>query len=264
MNRLFRLPLAVVVIVLLMLPLWGKLPKRPFQWVDDENAKPLIYRNSTGESAGIFYDIVTEVFRRMDIPLKNRLYPWSRAQKMVEEGEADGMVTIYTKSRQKFLKATDPVLTVEERVFVSRDNPRLKEIQKIRSIDGLKRFILAETTDAGWSKENLKDMKIVWVPTAESAINMVAAGRVDIYLMSNYSGPDFVKDQIRKNVFLRDKLKKIVMGSRCITKMQYRLLIRKDSSYVNIIGRFNEILHQMYKDGTVNKIIQRYHDDLVL
>ncbi len=264
MYRLFRLYIFIGIATLFMLPLWGEFPVRPFQWVDDENYKPLIYRDSAGKPAGIFYDIVTEAFRRMHLPLQIRLYPWSRTQKMVADGKADGMVTIYTKTRQKFLKATDPIVAVEERVFASRKNPRLKEILNIRSTEGLKKFVLVETTDSGWSRENLKGTKIVWVPTAESALNMVASGRVDIYLMSNCSGPNFVKDQIRKGDPLQEELENIVMGTHPFTKMEYRLLIRKDSPYVTIIDQFNKVLHQMHKDGTIKRIMERYQNDMVL
>ncbi len=252
------------VMILWALPIWGASPDRPFQWVDDENFKPLIYRNRAGKPEGIFYDILTEAFRRMHVPLQNRLYPWSRTQKMVEEGKADGMVTVYTESRRKFLKATDPILTVQERVFVSRNNPKLKEILNIRTVDGLKRFVLAETMDSGWSKEHLKGMRIIWVPTAESALNMVASGRADIYLMSHITGPDFVRDQIRKGGPLQDELQKIVMGTYPFAKMEYRLLIRKDSPYATIIDQFNETLRRMHSDGTFEKIMKRYRSDMAL
>ncbi len=259
MRRFFHF-LAVLCLMVLLTHsfLWGKLPDRPFQWADDEAFKPLIYRNSTGKSEGIFYDVLTEAFRRMKIPLRCKLYPWTRAQKMVEEGKADGMVTVATEARRKRFKATDPIVEVEEWVFVSRDNPRYKEILKIRSIKDLKRFTLVETIGSGWSRENFKGMRIIWVPTAQSALNMVASGRADIYLMSNYTGPFFVKEQIRKGGPLHDRLKKIVSGTHPLTKIDYQLLIRKNSMYVDIIDRFNRILRQMYRDGTYGRILQQY------
>ncbi len=245
-------------IALVMLPLYGKLPNRPFFWADDERFKPLVYQESAGVSKGILYEILKEAFKRMHIPLQNRLYPWSRVQKMVKEGSADGMVTLYTKARQQFLEASDPVVVLEEKVFTSRKNPKFKEIMEVRSIDDLAAFKIAETSNAGWSKERLKGMRIIWVSTPESALNMVALGRADIYLMSNYVGLTFVKDQIEKGGPLKEELKEIVMGSHPLEKMEYRLLIRKDSPYVEIIGRLNKVLHQMHRDGSYEKITNRY------
>ncbi len=177
---------------------------------------------------------------------------------MVEEGKADGMVTVATETRRKRFKATEPIVEVEEWVFVSHDNPKYKEILKIRSIKDLKRFTLVETIGSGWSRENFKGMKIIWVPTVQSALNMVASGRADIYLMSNYTGPFILKDHVRRGGSLRDRLKKIVSGTHPLTKIDYRLLIRKDSTYIGIIDRFNEVLYQMYRDGTYGRILRRY------
>jgi len=79
---------------------------RPFIWVDDEDYWPAIYRSGEGAPAGIFNDILTEVFKRLGIPLKKAVYPWKRAQMMVKNGEADGMVTVYTKERAAYTVAT--------------------------------------------------------------------------------------------------------------------------------------------------------------
>lgn len=257
MHKIFHFHLTIAIIILISLPLWAQ-SKRAFIWFDDEDYQPLIYRDSKGRTEGIFYDVLTEAFKRMQIPLQNRLYPWSRTQEMVQNGDADGMVTIFTKTRQKFFKATDPIVTVEERLFLNKNNPKAKQILHTKSVKNLKYFTIVETTSSGWSKENLKKMHIIWVPTAESALNMIASGRADIYLMSNYSGPVFIKKQIQKETPLSKSLKEVIMGNHAFATMKYRLLIRKNSPYVNIINQFNETLRQMQKDGTYKKIMERY------
>ena len=259
---MFRFYIALSLVILISLPLRAELSHRPFQWADDENFKPLIYRNTAGKSEGLFYDLLTEAFKRMHTPLQNRLYPWSRAQKIVKDGEADGMVTVYTKARQKFFVATDPVLVVEERVFTSRENPKLQQILQVRSITDLKKFVLVDTADAGWSKEHLKNMHIIWLPNLLSALNMLASNRADIYLMNNFTGPYFTKKQIKKRGPLCKKLKNIVMGNYPVATMKYCLLIQKNSPYVSIIARFNEALQQMHKDGTYKRILKRYEIDM--
>jgi len=260
--HMFRFYIVLGMIIMFSLPTWAKLPDRPFLWADDEAYKPLIYRDSTGEAKGIFYDVLTEAFKRMHIPLQNQLYPWSRTQKIVQEGDADGMVTVYTKARQKIFKATDPIVTVEERIFTNKHNPKLSKILTVHSLADLKQFIIVDTADAGWSRENLKNMHVTWVPTAESALHMIAVNRADIYLMSNFSGPYFIKEQIEKNGPLHKQLKTVVMGKHPITTMKYQLLIRKKSPYVSIIDKFNKVLHQMHTDGTYQKILQKHQTNM--
>jgi len=262
MNQLFRFYIMLGIIVFFSLPASAKLPDRPFLWADDEDYKPLIYRAVDGESRGVFYEVLTEAFKRMHIPLQNQLYPWSRTQKMVKDGNADGMVTVYTKKRQKIFQATEPVVIVEEHIFTSKHNPKLHKILNIHSLAGLKEFTIVDTTGSGWSKEHLRGMHVIWVPTPQSALNMIASLRADIYLLNNFAGPYFIDEQIQRRDPLYKQLQEIVMGKYPITTMKYQLLIRKDSPYVDIIPRFNEVLHQMHKDGTYKRIIEKYKIDM--
>ncbi len=262
MRKLFNFCI-ILSLTLFLLPLYARKFETPFKWADDEDGKPMIYRDASGKAKGIFYDVVSEVFRRMNVPLQCRLYPWSRAQKIVEDGEADGMVTVYTKARQRFSKATDPIVTVGEHILVNRNNPKIKEILNIRSIKDIKRYIVAETIGSGWTKEHLKGTKIIWVPTPQSAVSMIILRRVDIYMMSYYGSLNFIKEQIYKKGPLGNKLKDIVISPYPLAKIEYRLLIRKDSPYVDIIDLFNKTLSQMHKDGTYKKIIKRYQKNIV-
>jgi len=95
---------------------------KAFIWADDEGSPPLIFRDSNGRPAGIFYEIMTEAFHRMHVPLTAKVYPWARAQKRVKDGDADGMVTVMTKERKEFLKASDPILLAAEQIFVNKNN----------------------------------------------------------------------------------------------------------------------------------------------
>ena len=263
-KRVFKafFHISFISILLLSVSFGAETPKRPFIWLDDEDYKPLIYRDERGKARGLFYDVMSEAFKRMNTPLQNRLYPWSRTQKLVESGKGDGMITLYTPRRQKIFQATAPIVVLHEYVFTSKNNPKLDEILNVRSISDLKKFIIVDTESSGWSKENLKGMKVIWVPTAKSALNMVASGRADVYLLSEYSGPYFIQQQIKKGGPLQKKLKQIVMGNYPLARMEYRLLIRKNSPYVGIIDHFNIVLEQMHKDGTYQQIIKHYCIDM--
>lgn len=258
MIRLFSLRTLIVAISLMGIHLTAGTPDRPFRWADDENFKPMIYRDASGNPAGIFKDILGELFRRLNLPMECRLYPWSRAQKLVLEGQADGMVTVLTEERKRLLKATEPLVTMEERVFTSRRNPKFRQILAVKSLDDLRKFTLVETTGSGWSKEQFKGMNVIWVPTSDSALNMIATGRADIFLMGNFTGPQFLREQIRKNGPLTDSLKEIVMGPATLAEVKYRLLIRKDSPYADMIEDLDRTLQEMKKDGSYQEILKRY------
>lgn len=224
-----------------------------FRWVDDEDYPPLIYLAEDGKPAGIFYEIMTEAFRRLNIPLKVELYPWVRAQKIVYEGKADGMVTVLTREREKLFIGSVPILKVCEYIFTNKNNPHIKEIMSIQTLEEIKPFKIVEVIGAGWTKETLKGFDIIWVTSLESAFNMLAKNRVDIFLLNNFVGGYFLKERIKNGYPF---YKNIVVNKKPIKIIPFRLLIKKESPFLKIIEDFNKIIYEMQKDGTIKHILE--------
>ena len=232
---------------------------RAFYWVDDEDYPPFIYRGADGKPAGIFYEIITEAFHRLDIPLRVEVYPWVRAQKIVAGGEADGMVTILTEARKQVFLGSDPILHVCEYIFFHEDNSRKKEIMSARSLQDIRSFKIVETIGSGWTQENLKGFDITWVPDMNSAFNMMIKGRVDLFVLNNLTGSYFIKNKIKQGGLFSDEYKKILTSPYSIQTLAFRLLIRKDSPFANRIDDINNTIHRMEVDGTVDRIIEEAH-----
>ena len=231
--------------------------KKYFHWVDDVDYPPLIYRGADGKPAGIFYEIMTDVFHRLDIPLKVEVYPWSRAQKIVASGKADGMVTVLTDSRKQVFYGSDPILLASEHIFVNKNNPRIKEIMAIRSLKAVLPFKVVEIIGSGWTKENLIGANIMWVPEMENAFNMLIKDRADIFIANRFTGADFLQKKTREGGASSEGYKNIVTNPHPLKTVAFRLLVQKDSSFVNIIDRFNETIHQMQQDKTIQNILER-------
>ncbi len=232
---------------------------KAFHWVDDEDYPPLIYRGTDGKPAGIFYEIMTEAFHRLGIPLKVDLYPWARAQKIVAEGKADGMVTVLTNRRKRLFVASDPILLVSEHIFTNRKNPRIKEIMSIRSLEAVKRYRVVETIGSGWTKEKLKGAEIIWVPNMDSAFKMLIKDRADIYIANDFTGSAFIQKKIKEGGSFSERYKDIVANPYPLKTIAFRLLIRKGSPYVTILDDFNRTIHQMHMEGTIRQIIKGAH-----
>jgi polar amino acid transport system substrate-binding protein len=230
---------------------------KAFTWADDEGSPPLIFRDSSGRPAGIFYEIMTEAFHRMHVPLKAKVYPWARAQKRVKDGEADGMVTVMTKERKEFLKGSDPILLAAEQIFVNKNNPRIDKIMAIHSIQELKKFKIVDTLGSGWTKEALQGADISWVPEMDNAFNMLINGRADIFIANGYTGADFIKKKISHNGAYVKGYTSIITNPYPLRTIEFRLLIRKNSPFVSLLGQFNRTISQMKKDGAMEQIIER-------
>ena len=236
---------------------------KAFHWVDDEDYPPIIYRGTDGKPAGVFYRIMTEAFHRLGIPLKAETYPWARAQKIVADGKADGMITILTKPRKPFFVGSDPILLITEHIFASRNNPRIKEIMSIRSLEAIKAYRVVETIGSGWTKEKLKGARITWVPQKENAFRMLIKNRADIFITNDFLGTAFIQKKIKEGGVLSEGYKSIIVNPYPLRTIAYRLLIRRDSPFVRIIDDFNKIINQMQMDGTIRHILKENHIPLL-
>ena len=229
---------------------------KAFRWADDEDYPPLIYRGTDGKPAGIFYEIMTKAFHRLDIPLKVEIYPWPRAQKIIADGKADGIVTVLTDDRKPFFLGSDPILLVSEHIFVNRNNPRIKEIMSIRSLKEIQPFKVVETIGSGWTERNLHAANITWVPNMDSAFKMLIKGRADIFIANGFTGAAFIKKKIKEGNSFSEGYRRIATNPYPLRTIAFRLLIRKDSPFVKIINKFNKVIHRMQKDGAMRKILE--------
>ena len=253
--------LFLITILLTVTSLANAADTRPFVWADDEDYWPAIYRGKDGKPAGIFNDILTEVFARLDIPLKKAVYPWTRAQEIVKEGNADGMVTVYTKERQVFLMATRPIWHIGETLFFRRDNPRACELLKLNSFEEMQDLRVVDIVGAGWKREKFKEHginNVIRVPTVDSAFDMLARGKVDIFMMFNLNAFNKLLKKRAEKGGLSEGYQKIIAISPSFASLPFQLLINRDSPFVNRIDDINRVLEVMKKDGTYQRIRKKY------
>jgi len=251
--------LRILLVLLMMTTAVIHAERSVFRWYDDEDYKPYISKDTKGNCQGMFYDLMTEIFRRMNIPLTCKLYPWKRTQVLVHSGLADGMVTAATQKRLETMVATEPLVTTGEKIFARKDNPRIDQIERIRSIDGMKNFKVVEVVGAGWAQEHFKNLpNVIWVPKLSSALNMLANGRVDIYVMNEFSGVEAIRSMRNTPSPFQENFKKIIVAPHTLAKISYSLLINKDSQWSMLVPRINATLEKIKEDGTYGRIMERY------
>jgi polar amino acid transport system substrate-binding protein len=229
-----------------------------FLWVDDADYEPYIYETEDQQVKGLYRDIMVEVFNRMEIPLEYAVYPWKRTQALLENGKADAMISIATPKRLVYLEVTDPVIHLNFHVFARSDNPRIKQIREIKSINDLKGFDIIDYLGNGWAEKNFKGLSVDKAPSFTSAILMLAKNRGDVFvdgsIVVKYAIKELIKDP--RNPIMG--LKSVVENPHSLEIIPYSLLIRKDSKYLSIIPEFNETLKEIRRDGTYDKILNQY------
>jgi polar amino acid transport system substrate-binding protein len=226
---------------------------------DDIDAAPYIFANSEKRPDGIFYDINEKAFRRMGIPLKYKVFPWKRAQMLVETKQADALITIPTSTRLKYLvPSREPVFVMKYKIFTQRDNPNIEKIKSIRSLSDLKGLKIIDYIGDGWAEKNLTQYGVEWAPNLTSACKMIASHRGDIFLQDEIMVLYAIKN-IRKNIEKSDlDYDHIVSFDAPIPHVGFHLLIRKDSQYLKLIPKFDETIRSMHEDGEIEKIKNKW------
>ncbi len=116
------------------------------------NYPPFQYEEQ-GEVKGIAVDIVRELFRRLDQPIKIDFYPFPRAVKKLKAGESDVIFTFYhKKERESFADYTKEALVDQTiSLFVNEESPTAfdGDLSKLNPYKfGLVRFSYGSIFDA--------------------------------------------------------------------------------------------------------------------
>ncbi len=230
-----------------------------FVWYDDADYKPYIYKDANGNSAGIFKDLMVEIFKRIHVPLESKVFAWKRTQVFVHNGLADGMVTVATRKRLETMVSSKPLVVSGEKIFVRKDHPKIEQIKRIQTIDALRDYRIVDVVGEGWAEEKFKHFPhVIWAPKLTSAFYLLANGRADIYVSNEFFGIAFIQSLLKQNTPFRENLKQIMVCSNNLEKIEYALLINKRSKWARLIPRINATIDQIKRDGTYDKIMRRY------
>ncbi|MCB1043060.1 MAG: transporter substrate-binding domain-containing protein [Acidobacteria bacterium] len=213
----------------------------PFSWRD--NGEPI---------KGIFVDIVNEAIgNRMKLKVQHRGLPWGRAQQLVRQGQADAMCTVVTPERSEYcLASSEPVITVDMRLYCASDHEHYERLNQIQSLDELSSFRIASYIGNGWAERLLGDFNVTWTKTLEQSMKMVALKRVDVSV-----DPEPVMRYFMNKLGYADRLRVL---SGVLDKVDFNLLVRKDSWFRSKMAGFDETIRKMRLDGAVKKIQDSY------
>lgn len=219
--------------------------------VFSENYVPLSWRKET-KMTGILIDILKESLNtRLDIKTTYTGYPWKRAQSLVERGLADAFVTVPTKSRKEFtVCSVEPAVTVDVSIYTHKDNPRMKELLRVKSYADLKDFVGIDYDGNDWAKNKFKHMKMVWARDLLGSYKMLLEKRGDVLVRNTFN-----YDYYSKNLNLGDSIVRLPTS---LSSVAFHLCIRKSSNLINIIPAFDKVIKEMREDGKYEAIVRQY------
>ena len=255
LKKIIRPVLGAMLALALMLGITRPAAAQEPLRIDFPEFWPFFATEANGQIEGFFHDIVTEALARMDVKATWTPFPWPRCQEHVRTGEADAMVTVPTPERLYYAKThTDPFYRKDLKVFTYKGHPRIEQIRSIRSIDDIFRggFSVVTYSGNGWNDKHIKvrGIKTYETPKLENVWRMLANRRGDIAIeWPGGAWPDIIADGVEKLITQTDVT---------LESMPFHLMIRRTSPYADRLPEFNQVILNMKKDGTLDRIVDKY------
>jgi len=213
-----------------------------------------------GKVKGIAADIVKELFKRLDQPIKINFYPFPRAIKNIQAGKSDVIFTFYhKKEREKFADYSKEALVDQTiSLFVHQDSPivydgDLSKLNKYKF--GLVRFSYGRIFDEAVEKKVIT--RISYVSKMSLNMKKFLSRRFDILPSDRWVAYYYYYSKAN------------LEESKAITIKELKPPIQSFPAYMgfskakNLSGlrdKVDKVLKEMKKDGTYQAIIDGYID----
>jgi polar amino acid transport system substrate-binding protein len=202
---------------------------------------------------GISVECLDAVAKRAGIITHREIWPWQRAQAMVEQGVADLFVTVPTAERKAYaIFAEHPLFQAETVVLYNKTGPLADRIAAARALDDLKGIAFVAYLGSGWTNEALAGQQVTWVNDRPTVMSMIAAGHADASLSDN-----LLSHSIIDAAGLGDKIATHRIDSP--HPHYYYIGIRRSLPGAEaLLARFDAATEAAEQDGTLAAILNRY------
>lgn len=198
--------------------------------------------------AGFDIDIVTEALRRLDRSAQIAFMPWKRALEMAERGTYDGLCSCsYIKEREAKLLFSEELGAVSVGLFARSDGA----FAGIASIADLKGRKVATVGGYNLESELIKAGAAVEATSSDkNALDMLVAGNVDLLYGYELTTQHFIASDPRSSSIAYRQMRR---------NPYYFCLSRAMPGAEAAMQGFNRSLAGMAEDGSIQRILDRYH-----
>ena len=237
--------LMLLVIALYSLPIYAQdkivLP------IATEHYPPYEMLEAVAGLKGFDYEVLVEIFTRLDYQLDIEFFPWKRALAYTKQGKVLGVLTCaHTPEREEYIIYSNPISKRTTGYYVRKGFAGPKPL----SIEDVKGQRVASVS-AYASLNALMDAGILPISSndTQSAIKMLHRNRFD-YLYLNRQSTDFIINQLGLSNFFTFYP---------INHKEFFFCFSKNYKGVKeIVANFNQTLNAIKEDGTYKKIHDKY------
>lgn len=149
---------------------------KDLKFVFSDTNPPFSYVSEKEQIVGLIPELVEIVMKNYgEISYEFKIFPWKRAQILVEKAEMDAFCTYPSKSRKDYAIFTKtPLLHLEYNYLIfSKNNSKIDELLKIKEINDLNNFTFVSHSATEWEQDNVpKSVKRVYVDKHEQLLHL--------------------------------------------------------------------------------------------
>lgn len=216
-----------------------------------------------GYVKGPSVEVVQEVFRRMGQPIELRVLPWSRMLHMMEIGDLDAALDVYyTPERNEYMVYPDHPTAVYPQVFFVESDSDITFSGSLEDMEGYTINVIRDFSYGEAFDNAVKDgtLTVVRSDSSESQMFKLANGRINIAADTLFSGT-----RVAKEMGYEDQVKALEPP---FDLLYSYLTFSKESAFADVQQEYDEVLLEMYEDGTFHRIFSAYdmsdHADQIL
>jgi len=253
--KTWKIILGVLFLCLLNTVVWGA--EQELFFVTDTEFPPFGYVENN-KQVGIDIEMVNEIARRLNLKIKTQMVPWNRLLEMTKKGACDASFSLFkTEEREKFaLFATaEPIHYSTYRYYVRKGKEfKYEKISDLygKTIGINSGFNISDEFDKACAEGKITKQE---VENTETNIKKLLGGRFDA-LVDN----DLVLPFVAKKMGVLDKI--VALPKPAKEKRGAFLVLSKASKNIKdkkaLLKQINDTLTAMRKDGTIEKIINKY------
>lgn len=212
----------------------------------DDSFPPMEYRDESNNLKGFDIDVANEIGKRLNIQFEFMPTDWNGVIQSLKTKRFDIILSSLsiTPEREKEIAFSNPYLAAGQIVVVRKDDNSINTPQDLKGkVVGVQ---LGSTSEEAMKdlESSMKDVKRYDKNT--EAFQDLAIGRIDAVVVDELVGRYYIKDQNANYKILSQELRKENVG----------IGFRKEDTALK--EKFNKVLEDMKKDGTLEKISEKW------
>lgn len=222
-------------------------PAQELKAVYAQDYLPFSWETKHAGAQGVEIDFVKVILSdKLGIKVNHAIFPWARAQAMVEEGQADMFVTIPNETRRTYsLVSQLPLFSSQFLMHTGSSNPKKHRLMAITSLQELisqKDILHGHIVGAGWHALKLKGVELLQVaPSSLQILQLLDKNRIDVYIEQ----ASLIRYQIKTLGFER----RITEIPNVLEETHWHICMGKQSSFISLMPAINKLLHEMNESG---------------